>query len=158
MPALSGAGPEEGAASGQPCPARHCAALPLPHQATSAHALTTSQNLGRGGQEAMSTGAVAAPPGGAEDASRTAEPCLARAQGRQMVLLFMFDGIGVARYAVEALLQRNGLCHVLAASWFAATHDPIAIPVESAWGRITRTSGTPPHRRGGRRRLGPCSR
>ena len=65
--------------------------------------------------------------------------------GRPIVLLSLFDGLGTARLAVDELIREAGPSVYLAGSWYAEWYEPLRLAVDAAWHRRSAMYGCTRH-------------
>eukprot|EP00969_Alexandrium_andersonii_P171090 7563504-Alexandrium_andersonii.AAC.1 len=64
-----------------------------------------------------------------------------------MALLSPFDGVGIARVALDVALRRGRCLPMLHTAWFVEIEDHLAEAVESYWDRRAALTGEAPYRR-----------
>eukprot|EP00969_Alexandrium_andersonii_P186481 8239261-Alexandrium_andersonii.AAC.1 len=64
-----------------------------------------------------------------------------------MALLTLFDGVGIARVALDVALRRGRCLPLLHTAWFVEIEDHLAEAVEEYWNRRDGLAGEAPCRR-----------
>ena len=144
-------GPAPGAAAAACYQAPSGVAAPTVGASVGAQLLQPEGEARGHGSAPLADGQASASSGQRPRAAPEGRPSAARPQAgqgcRTVVLLSLFDGLGIARWALETILRSAGLAGALRASWAVEIDEDLNGPVRSYWERQARDTGTVPHLR-----------